>query len=166
MAPHSDHATQLAQQFRAAFFGKNWCGVSLQEAVVGLTAEQATRSLPHSHSIAELVFHIGYYVEGVSSVLEDGPLLIKDKYKIEMSPIQTASDWHDLLEKTWRISDKFIQQVNTLADDQLSTTFVSEQYGTFHQNLTGILEHLYYHLGQIQLIKKELNESEKGIDKN
>lgn len=29
----------------------------------------------------------------------------------------------------------------------------------FHRNLHGIIEHTYYHLGQIVLIKKILNES-------
>ena len=33
-----------------------------------------------------------------------------------------------------------------------------EKYGNYFRNLTGIIEHLHYHLGQIVLIKKLIAE--------
>jgi len=38
----------------------------------------------------------------------------------------------------------------------LTDDFTDEKYGTYQRNLIGILEHSYYHLGQIVLIKKLL----------
>ena len=45
-----------------------------------------------------------------------------------------------------------------MSDDKLTDVFVKEEYGTYHRNINAIIEHSYYHLGQISLIKKLLNE--------
>ena len=34
--------------------------------------------------------------------------------------------------------------------------FVDEKYGTYLRNIDGMIEHAYYHLGQVVLIKKLL----------
>lgn len=150
----------IARQIRAAFFGDNWCGISLRSVVDGLTVAQATKAQAHSHTIAELVFHIGYYYEGVLAVLNGGPLSIKDKYSFDFPPLSTELEWRSLLERTWRIAEEFIQRVEALSDDQIADTFVDVKYGDYHRNMTGVLEHLYYHLGQIVLLKKALGDNE------
>ena len=144
----------ISIQIRSAFFGGNWCGVSLQQELNDLPVEQAIRSQPHSHSIAELVFHIGYYFQGVGEVLKGGPLEIKDKFSFDMPAISTEMEWRALLDRTWETAEAFAQQVEVLSGEQLSARFVDEKYGDYYRNLTGIVEHLYYHLGQIVLLKK------------
>ncbi|MFM7672828.1 MAG: DinB family protein [Bacteroidota bacterium] len=146
----------IAKQIRRAFFEDNWCGVSLRKSVEGLSVAQVTQAQPAAHSIAELVFHIGYYYEGVLSVLRGGPLEIRDKFSFDMPPVLTEADWQALLQRTWAIAEEFIERVEGLSDEQLSGTFVEEKYGDYYRNLTGIVEHLYYHLGQIVLLKKSL----------
>jgi hypothetical protein len=150
----------IARQIRAAFFGDNWCGVSLRSAVDGLTLAQANNAQPNAHSIAELVFHIGYYYEGVLAVLNGGPLSIKDKYSFDMPILSTESEWLSLLERTWRIAEDFAQRLESLSDDQMANTFVDAKYGDYYRNMTGVVEHLYYHLGQIVLLKKGLGVNE------
>ena len=41
-----------------------------------------------------------------------------------------------------------------MTEEDLNIDFVDEKYGTYSRNINGILEHSYYHLGQIVLIKK------------
>ena len=41
-----------------------------------------------------------------------------------------------------------------MPNDKLEEIFVDEKYGTYRRNIEGIIEHSYYHLGQISLIKK------------
>jgi hypothetical protein len=147
----------ISRQIRSAFFGSNWCGVSLKQELNDLPVEQAIRSQPHSHSIAELIFHIGYYFQGVGVVLRGGPLEIRDKFSFDMPAISTESEWEALLERTWQTAEDFIQCVERLSEEQLSGTFVDEKYGDYYRNLTGIVEHLYYHLGQIVLLKKGMS---------
>ena len=149
-------AQEIAKQIDRAFFGENWCGVSLHKSVESLTVEQATQPQPHSHTIAELVFHIGYYYEGVGAVLKGGSLEIKDKFSFDMPSVQSEADWQALLERTWKSAEDFVQLVEGLSDEQIAGMFVDEKYGDYYRNLTGLVEHLYYHLGQIILLKKGL----------
>jgi len=149
-------AEEIAKQIHRAFFGENWCGVSLRKAVELITFEQAAHPQPHSHTIAELVFHIGYYFEGVGAVLKGGSLEIKDKFSFDMPSVQSEADWQALLERTWQNAADFTHLVEGLSDEQIAGTFVDEKYGDYYRNLTGLVEHLYYHLGQIVLLKKGL----------
>jgi len=41
-----------------------------------------------------------------------------------------------------------------MTETQLEETFVDEKYGNYLRNIEGIIEHGYYHLGQISLLKK------------
>ncbi|HBC04915.1 MAG TPA: DUF1572 domain-containing protein, partial [Aequorivita sp.] len=39
-------------------------------------------------------------------------------------------------------------------DEKLNEIFADEKYGTYQRNIEGMIEHCYYHLGQISLLKK------------
>ena len=45
-----------------------------------------------------------------------------------------------------------------ITDEKLEEIFVNEKYGTYKRNIEGMIEHCYYHLGQISLIKKMIIE--------
>lgn len=47
-----------------------------------------------------------------------------------------------------------------MPDQKLEEVFVEEKYGTYLRNIEGVIEHSYYHLGQISLIKKLIEEGE------
>ncbi|MBK6315515.1 MAG: DinB family protein [Blastocatellia bacterium] len=54
------HVSVIANQVRRVYGGDAWHGPSLREALDGVTAEQAAaRPIGETHSIAELVAHIG-----------------------------------------------------------------------------------------------------------
>ncbi len=44
--------------------------------------------------------------------------------------------------------------MENMTDEKLSEGFIDEKYGTYHRNIDVMIEHTYYHLGQIILIKK------------
>jgi len=46
-----------------------------------------------------------------------------------------------------------------MEDATLDSVFVDEKYGTYLRNIEGVIEHCYYHLGQISLIKKLVSEN-------
>ena len=41
-----------------------------------------------------------------------------------------------------------------MPDTKLEEPFVDEKYGTYLRNIEAVIEHSYYHLGQISLIRK------------
>lgn len=44
-----------------------------------------------------------------------------------------------------------------MEETKLNAYFVEEKYGSYYRNIDAMIEHSYYHLGQIVLINKILN---------
>ena len=72
--------------------------------------------------------------------------------------IESEADWNALRENLLDNARLFADRVEQLTDKQLNGVFVDEKYGTSRRNIEGVLEHSYYHLGQISLIVKLLDE--------
>jgi hypothetical protein len=153
--------SEIAKLLRAAYFGENWTGSYFKQHLDGVTWEQATKQVDSLNTIAILVYHTGYYITGVSRVLQNKPLDIKDEYSFNIPLIDSEEAWQDLLKKTYESAENFAKLIENLPDSKLTETFVSEKYGTYYRNLHGIIEHLHYHLGQIVLIKKLLSSSDR-----
>lgn len=146
----------LAKHMRDVFFGGNWTFVNLKTTLADVTWEQAVTKVGNLNTIATLFYHIGYYVGGVSDVLDGNPLVIKDIYSFAHPPINNADDWNSMQQTLWDNVTQFAEKIEKLSDEQLNEVFFEEKYGTYYRNLAGIIEHTHYHLGQISLIKKLL----------
>lgn len=55
-------------------------------------------------------------------------------------------------------SEKFINHVEKMDENTLDQPFVDEKYGSYLRNIEGVIEHSYYHLGQVSLIKKMISK--------
>jgi len=150
---------QIAKQFRDVYFGGNWTAVSLKENLEGLNWQQATTKVYSFNTIASLVFHMNYYVREVMKVLEGGPLKASDRYSFEHPPILSEQHWMKLKDTTWAEVEKFAVLIEQLPEHKLWETFANGKYGNYYRNIQGITEHVHYHLGQIVLIKKLLQQA-------
>jgi hypothetical protein len=150
---------QLANHFRAVYFGGNWTSVNLKDTLAGIGWQQAVTKVHHLNTIAALVFHINYYVSAVLKVLEGAPLTASDKFSFDLPPITSAEDWQKLVAKTFTEAELFAGQIEKLDEAKLYEDFADPKYGNYYRNISGIIEHTHYHLGQIVLIKKMLNET-------
>ena len=147
-------AQQIADQFRQVQLNGTWIATNLKAELATVTWQQATTKISTLNTIADLAFHINYYIAGVVQVLEGGTLDIRDKYSFDRPPIASQADWEQLQAKIWRDAEKFANLAEKLSDEQLQAGFVDEKYGNYFRNLLGMTEHSYYHLGQIVLLKK------------
>ena len=134
--------------------GKWVTGTSFKEQILNTHWKDAIESVDGLNSIAKLTFHIHYYIEGVSKVLQGGPLEISDKYSFDSPPIRSEKDWNNLTNKFCKDSEKFIALVEEMTENGLLESFFDEKYGDYQRNIDVIMEHTYYHLGQIMIIKK------------
>ncbi|SHL69195.1 hypothetical protein SAMN05444360_103308 [Chryseobacterium carnipullorum] len=150
-------ALQLAKRFREVLLDGFWiANTNFKDQLSDVTWEQAVTNVDSLNTIAMLTFHIHYYIAGVANVLEGGDLEIKDQFSFDLPPIESAEQWEVLLNRLWTDSEKFTSLVEQLDDSKLDEVFVDEKYGTYKRNIDGMIEHAYYHLGQITLIKKML----------
>jgi hypothetical protein len=150
---------QIADRLREVVLNGLWiANTNYKDQLSGLTWQQATTQVGSLNTIAKLTFHINYYLGGIVQVLEGGPLDIRDKYSFDLPPVNSQEDWEKLANTLWHNAEKFADLVERLPDEKLDDAFVDEKYGTWQRNIDAMIEHCYYHLGQITLIRKMLSE--------
>ena len=145
----------IAHRLREVLLDGKWiANTNFKEQIVDVPWENAVFQMKGFNSIAMLTFHINYYVEGVLNVLNGGDLTIKDKYSFNVPTISSEADWKKLVNGFILNAEQLALAVEKLDNDLLERTFVDEKYGTYLRNLEAVIEHSYYHLGQLTLINK------------
>ena len=86
--------------------------------------------------------------------MQGGSLEIRDAFSFDFLPMTSQEQWDGFLERFWSDSEIFASLVEKLDDSQLKAPFVDEKYGSYLRNIEGMIEHCYYHLGQIVLLNK------------
>lgn len=155
---------QLAKHFREVYFGGNWTGVNWKDTLKDVTWQQATTKVDSLNTIAALVYHINYYIGAALMVLHGEPLNAHDKYSFDLPPILSQEDWENLLNKTQADAETFANLVEQLPESKLWETFADEKYGNYYRNISGIIEHTHYHLGQIVVIKKMILQEGEAMN--
>ena len=151
--------SQLATRFREVMLDGRWvANTNFQDQLSDVNLELATRKTGTHNSIAELTFHIHYYIKGLLDVMQGGELTIRDKYSFDMPNISTEEDWQQLRSRLLEDSESFAQGIEAMSEDEIKGPFVRPEYGTWLRSLDGTIEHAYYHLGQVSLLKKLLEK--------
>jgi len=145
----------IANRVREVLLNGRWiANTNYKEQIQSVTWVQASQKIENLNSIAMLTYHINYYLAGILQVFNGGPLEIRDAYSFDMPPIESKTDWEHLINEFLSNAEKFIIGVEKIEDQKLDDIFVDEKYGTYLRNIEGVIEHSYYHLGQISLVKK------------
>lgn len=154
-----ENAKQLASRFREVILNGTWvANTNFKQQLDGLSLTTATTSYHGLNSMAVLAQHIHYYIKGITQVFEGGNLEIKDKYSFDFAPLHSTSEWENFLTVFWNDAAAFADWVEQMTPEKLNAVFAEEKYGTYQRNIEGMIEHSYYHLGQIVLLKKLLEK--------
>lgn len=146
----------LEKHFKSLFFGGNWSDVNIKDTIEDITLTQAKTKVKDCNTIAALVFHINYYIEGILPVFDGGDLEIKDTFSYNTPNFETEKQWSDFKNKVLKNAEELYQKIEKLEEDIVFKPFVDKKYGTYYSNIHGIIEHTHYHLGQIVILKKLL----------
>jgi hypothetical protein len=147
---------QIATHIRELHFGENWTAVNMKESLAGIDWQQATTPLQDLNTIAALVYHSNYFVDAILKVLRGEALDSKDSASFDHPPIHAHADWDKVLHKTFADAEAFAELVEQMPETKLWENFKEEKYGNYYKNIHGVIEHTYYHLGQINILKKML----------
>ena len=146
---------ELAKRFSDVILNNSWvANNSYKNQLIDLPLEVVLFKYQSLHSIAALTQHVHYYIAGILNVFNGGNLDIKDIYSFDFPPINTIEQWHSFLAVFWTDAAEFSQKLEEMDENTLNSIFVKKEYGTYHFNINTLIEHSYYHLGQIVLIKK------------
>jgi uncharacterized damage-inducible protein DinB len=148
---------QIANRFRDVILNGTWiANTNYKAQVLNTTWQQATSKVGTLNTIAALTFHINYYITGVLNVFKGGALDIKDANSFDCPTITSENDWQHLKNTLITNAEHFASNLEQMPNDTLDHVFVDEKYGNYRRNINAMIEHSYYHLGQITLIKKLL----------
>ncbi|MGK4567722.1 DUF1572 domain-containing protein [Flavobacterium sp. 3HN19-14] len=148
---------QTAGRFREVILNGTFIANTNYKAQLdGSDWKMATEKVGDLNTIAVLAQHIHYYISGVNNVFRGGMLDIKDKFSFDFPPIESQQQWDDFLAKFWNDAEAFAIFIEKLPGEKFNAPFTDEKYGTYLRNIDAMIEHSYYHLGQIVLIKKIL----------
>ena len=146
---------QLANRFREIILNGTWiANTNYKDQLENIDWEIAISELESLNTISILAQHIHYFVNGIKNVFNGGILKIRDKYSFDFPIIKSEDEWKAFLTKFWNDAENLTKLIEQLPDEKLNQSFVDDKYGTYQRNIDGMIEHSYYHLGQIVLIKK------------
>ncbi len=152
--------TDLANRLNEVLLNGYWiANTNFKSQLESVTWEQATQRIGTLNTIAALTYHVNYYLAGLLNVFNGGELEIRDQYSFDVPPVESETDWKNLIDEFIMNSEKFVKAVAQMSEAKLNEPFVHEKYGTYLRNIEGVIEHSYYHLGQVSLLKKLIIES-------
>ena len=148
---------ELANRLREVILDGTWiANTNFKKQLENLDWKVAVTQVQSFNTIALLAQHVHYYIQGIKNLYETGKLEIRDKFSFDFPPIESAEQWEAFLERFWKDAEKLANHVERMSDEELQGDFVDERYGTYQRNIDGMIEHSYYHLGQISLVKKAI----------
>ncbi len=150
----------IANRLREVLLNGKWiANTNYKDQLLNTTFKQATQKVDSLNTIAALTYHINYYLVGLLQAFENGKLEISDKFSFDLPPIRSELDWNNLVAELISNSEKFADSVEQMEDSSFDEPFIDEKYGTLLRNIEGVIEHGYYHLGQISLIRKMIMQN-------
>ena len=149
--------SEIANRFREVILNGTWiANTNFKDQLENLDWKIAISPVQNLNTIAALAQHIHYYIDGINTVFKGGNLDIKDKFSFDFPPVQSQEEWNIFLTQFWNAAEEFASLVEQIPDEKLDESFVDIKYGSYKRNIEAMIEHSYYHLGQIVLIKKLL----------
>ena len=151
----------IANRLREVLLNGHWiANTNYKDQILNVTWQQAIQKVANLNTIASLTYHINYYLEGLLNAFKNGKLDISDKFSFDLPEIKSEADWNKLVSAFLDNSNQFANTVEQMEDNTFDQPFIDEKYGTFLRNIEGVIEHSYYHLGQISLIKKMILQAQ------
>ena len=128
-----NQSLQIANRFREVILNGTWiANTNFKDQLADLDWQIAIKKIDLLNTIADLAQHIHYYISGILNVFNGRTLDIKDQFSFNFPPIESQEQWNLFLNRFWNDAEEFARKVEAM------------------------IEHSYYHLGQIVLIKKML----------
>jgi hypothetical protein len=151
----------IASRLREVLLDGHWiANTNYKEQILSINWQQAIQKVDSLNTIAALTYHINYYLAGLLNAFENGKLEISDKYSFDLPEIRSEAAWNKLVTDFLNNSKKFADRVEKMDDSIFDQPFIDEKYGGYLRNIEGVIEHSYYHLGQISLIRKMIMQNQ------
>ena len=152
---------QLAADLEALQSGECWIGYNANEILDDIDFETAQwRSHEKGNSIWQLVNHISFWREVVAARLNSRKYAPTEKTGLEDIIVVDAQAWHEAKSHFEEASRRLHKAILNFDNDRL-LDLLDSRAGTYYYNITGLIQHDAFHLGQIMLLKRMASEIKK-----
>ncbi len=151
----------LALRLREVYIDGKWiANTNIKQEISSISWHEAIQIISNMNSIAALTYHLNYYLKGLLIAFESGSLTISDQFSFDLPDIKCEQDWEKLKAEFLLHAKLFSDKIEAMDDALLEEDFIDKKYGANLRNIEGVIEHSYYHLGQMVLIKKFIQNSD------
>lgn len=145
----------LASRLREVLLDGHWIANTNYKAIIqSVDWLESTQKVANLNSIAALTFHVNYYLVGLLNAFKTAKLEINDRYSFAMPELKSAADWDKLVGDFLQNAEDFASLIEQMDEQLFDQPFMDGKYGTVYRNIECVIEHAYYHLGQMSLLKK------------
>lgn len=145
---------RIASLFEKLYAGSPWIDVNIQDTLAPLTADQAVRRvIPSLNTIWEIVNHLVSWRENVLRRIQGEVITTPaDNYFSLISNTSPAA-WKRTLKRLAASQDKWLRLLSDWQRADFEKIYPNNHM-TYYEHIQGILQHDAYHLGQIVLFAK------------
>lgn len=156
----------IIHEFNELFEGQPWHGASILESLQACEPELVNQKpSTAAHSIAEILQHQlswrTFVIEKLRENKEYDIVLNSENDWAEQVYVHDQADWHQMIEELKQSQLEIKKLLRNRKDEWLYNTTPGKNYTNLHM-LKGLLYHDLYHLGQIRLLGKMLQEKENS----
>ena len=144
----------IAQHLLDVHEGNNWTEVDIASTLDDITLYEATMHTQASpNTIASLLHHITFWNRVMVQRTQGRVVQVNDANGYDHLPLQTGEDWQHLKDDNIQSARELANAIRQFDETKLLEPILPN-YSTAYKNLQGSVEHVYYHLGQIVILKK------------
>jgi hypothetical protein len=148
---------RLEQQLRRALEGEAWHGPSVLELLADVSAAQAaSHPVMGSHSIWELVLHIGSDYDLALRLLSGDGHALTASEAWPACPSPSDANWRQSVLELASSNERLRRAMGDFPDGRLDDLLVADDSDTAYTLFSGVAQHNLYHAGQIALLKQVL----------
>lgn len=145
---------EIIEELKNIHDGNAWHGASLNDALNGITYEQAAvHPLNQAHSVWEIVAHIAGWEDVFRRRLEGQIISEPEVGDFPVPSHKSEKAWRKTLENLENGHRDLLRVVEKLPDSVLETKITGKDY-SYGFLLRKTVAHKIYHSGQIALLKK------------
>jgi len=146
----------IADHIKQVYEGDNWTDVNIADTIKNINWQQAQQHTPGSpNTIASLLHHLCYWNEILMQRIQGIDPEVPEINGYDVDKLKDENDWNELKEKAHQSFIQLADRVKEFPEEKLSETYATGK-PSYYKNFQGIVEHAYYHLGQIVILKNLL----------
>ncbi len=147
-------SVEIARHLHEAYYGRNWTWVCLEESLKDIGWQQAVaQPCAGTNTISALLFHMTFYVTTVYQRAHNQSEAYSHQDSFTAPDIRDEHTWQEQVRETFEAADKLTALIERFPDTRLHEEILPGK-GTYYKNFHGLIEHCYYHMGQIVLLSK------------